>query len=458
MNTRRPNQTGHAKPRLPSGDAARRSRGKWITSAFIVLSVVGGALWFWASRQTASLPEVNLANLDPSVARLIQNHLDEVRGQPRSAKAWGNLGSILRAYSLAEPSFQCLSEAERLDTQDPRWPYFQSLLLSANAPARAFAKLRRAVHLAGNDPEAPRLRLARLLAEAGRWDEADREIQELLRAQPEFAPALLLSARRAQARTNASDAITLARRCAADPRTARSALILLAHLHRQQGDAASASHAAQRAATLPADEPVADPYLAEAARLRNDPRILAEPAHPLLAAGRLKEAEPLVQRLINEHAEFAETWLLAGRLQFLKKDLAAAEQSLRRHLQLDPRSSQGLFQLGMVQLGREQFAEAAQTFLQATQLKPDFGPAFYNRGFALARAGDLREAILVFREAVRLNPERIDSFLMLADIHLRLAENQEAMKFLQLAEPLNPNHPGLRQLREKAQRTSSGNP
>jgi len=423
--------------------AGRRNWRTWIGLSF---AIAAGCLWFWMHRQTRPIPEIDLTRLDPPVA------INVDRAQPQSATAWGKLGSILRAYSLSEPARRCLSEAERLDPRQPRWPYFQSLLLSANAPEESLAKLRRAVQLAGNDPETPRLRLARLLAESGRWDEAEREIQELLRAQPEFVPALLLSARRAQARTNVSEAIALARRCAGDPRTARSAFILLANLHRQQGDLASASNATQRAAALPPDEPAADPFLAEAALLRNDPRILAEPAHPLLAAGRLKEAEPLIQRLIHEHSEFAETWLLAGRLQFLKKDLAAAEQSLRRHLQLDPRSSQGWFQLGLAQLGREQFPEAAETFLKATGQKPDFGPAFYNRGFALARAGNLREAIPAFREAARLNPERIDSWLMLADVYLRLGEGSEASKFLQLAEPLNPTHPGLRQLREKAQR------
>jgi tetratricopeptide (TPR) repeat protein len=110
--------------------------------------------------------------------------------------------------------------------------------------------------------------------------------------------------------------------------------------------------------------------------------------------------------------------------------------------------------LGLVQLGQQRFVDAAATFFAAIRLKPDFGPAYYNRGFALARAGHPREAIPVFREAMRLNPERIDSYLMLADIHLRLGENSEAGKFLLQAEPLNPTHAGLRQLREKAQRAA----
>jgi len=45
--------------------------------------------------------------------------------------------------------------------------------------------------------------------------------------------------------------------------------------------------------------------------------------------------------------------------------------------------------------------------------------------------------------------------LMAADIALRLKDNREAAKLLQLAEALNADHPGLRQLQEKAGRVNN---
>jgi tetratricopeptide (TPR) repeat protein len=443
--------------RTPSVETLHSNSLRLILGCLLTLAVVGGGIWYWPHRQTTPLPQIDLANLDPPVVTLIQKHLDEVRSQPRSASTWGKLGLLLGNYSIHALARQCLAEAERLDARDPRWPYSQSLLLATEAPEEALAKLRRTVQLCGNDPEAPRLRLATLLAEAGHWDESDRECRELLRAKPDFKPALLLTARHAQSRGKLAEATSLAQRCADDPRTARAAAILLANLYVRQGDTPAASNQTRRISALAPDVPVADPYQAAAAALRSDPRVLTEETHPLLASGHLKEAGLLIDRLMKEHSNYAETWLLAGRYQLLRKDPAAAEQSLQKHLQLEPRSGQGLFQLGMVQLAQERFAEASETFLKAAQLKPDLGPAFYNRGFALVRAGNIREAAPAFREAIRLNPERIDSYLMLADLALRRGDGAEAAKWLQQAEPLNPAHPGLRQLREKALRLEKPN-
>ena len=450
MTRRNSNRRQSGRPPQAPSHPTRSKRLAWVAGILLALAVAAAGVWFWIEGRTARVPDIGLANLDAGVARLIQKHLDEVRARPRSAGAWGNLGLVLRAYDFVAPSRQCLAEAERLDSRNPRWPYFRSLLLNTEQPVEALTHLRRTVQLCGNDPEMPRLRLATILAEDGKWEESEREIQELLRAKPDFTPGWLLRARRAQAQGNIAEGINLARRCIEDPRTARAAVVLLAALYARQGETNSASQLSRRIPSLPSDEPVADTYQAEAARLRQDPRILTEQTHPLLAAGRLKEAEANIQQLIRRHSDYAETWLLVGRFQLLTKDLNSAEQSLRRHLQLDPQSSQGWFQLGLVQLAQERFPEAAQTFLKATELKPDFGPAFYNRGFALARSGDLRGAMPLFREAIRHNPERIDSYLMLAEVYLRLGDRTEALKLLHQAEALNPSHPGLRKLREKA--------
>jgi tetratricopeptide (TPR) repeat protein len=109
------------------------------------------------------------------------------------------LGFLLRAYEFPEPARSCFAQAERLDPRDSRWPYFLSHAWKVEAPARAIAHLRRAVQLCGNDLETRRLRLATVLAEDGQWNEAEQELQALLRDKRDFTPALLLSARRAQA-------------------------------------------------------------------------------------------------------------------------------------------------------------------------------------------------------------------------------------------------------------------
>jgi tetratricopeptide (TPR) repeat protein len=420
------------------------------TTAVAALVLIGGGLWLsWPKPALLPLPEIATAQFDPGAAALIEKHLDNVRQQPRSGTAWGRLGAALRSFEFHEEARRCLTNAERLEPGEPRWPYLRGLLLANQAPAEAISALQRAVTLCGNDPPAPRLRLGRLLAEAGRWDEARREFQELLRARPDHAPALLGLAQCAQQRGEVQEALALANRCTNDRSTARAAWSLVTVLQQRLGETNAARLASQRAATLPADSPIEDPFEMELSPARSDPRDLSDRAQRLLQAGRATEAAPLVQQLAREHPRSAESWLLLGRWQLLSKNPVGAESSTRRHLELDPQSVNGVFQLGSALLAQNRFDEAAAAFRRATQLKANFGPAFYNLGFALARSGKTREAIAPFREAIRHNPERVDSYVLLGDLHVQLGEFEEAAALARQAEAIDPKDRRLPALREK---------
>jgi len=166
-------------------------------------------------------------------------------------------------------------------------------------------------------------------------------------------------------------------------------------------------------------------------------------------AGRVVEAVPLVNRLVQEHPDFAETWLLLGRTQYLQNQPVAAEGSFRRFLEMDAQSVNGHFQLGMSLLAQKRYPEAVARFRQATSLKRDFGPAFFNLGFALAKSGQQREAVAAFEEAIRQSPEIIDSYILLADLHLQLGEKEQAVELAKLAEQVNARDPRLPALRRK---------
>jgi tetratricopeptide (TPR) repeat protein len=397
--------------------------------------------------KTPQVPVLDTSKLDAMARHTLDQQITEVKAHPKSGSAWGQFGTMLRAFDFPAQAQTCFAKAEELDPKNPRWPYFQSLLLTSESPDRAIDNLRRAVRLCGNEPEMPRFRLSKLLAEQGRWDEAEIELRQLLTAKPEFAPATLLLARRLQAQGKNSEAIALARGCTEDRRTARSAWSLLAILYARAGDATAASDATQHAASLPEDAPPVDRFEREATLLRRNPRELAIGTHDLLAAGRLDEAASNIDQITKEHPEFAEGWLLLGRLQILRNQAPAAEQSLRHFLQMEPRSTQGLFQFGTVLLQQNRFPEAAEIFLKAAEIQPDFGPAHFNRGFALARAGQLREAVPSFQQAIRHNPEHIESYLLLADLHRQLGEREQGLAVLSSGLAINPSDRRLQQLR-----------
>ncbi len=412
------------------------------------LLAAAGAWWF--RPKSMPPPVLALESVDPKVAAVLEQHRQEVIRNPQSGAAWGWLGALLWVYDFRADASRCLAHAAELDPANPRWPYYHGLALMISSPGAAVAQFQRAVQLCGNEPEAPRMRLARLLGEQERWAEVEAELKPLLEVKPDYAPARLLVARAAHASGDRDHAIELARACSQDPRTRKAAWALLTLLLREQGDLPGAAVAARYAQAAPADEGMGDPFEAEVTLRRPDARALTEQAHPLLASGHRNAGAALIDRLVREHPEYPDTWLLVGRMLLLNQQLPEAEQALRKHLELSPRSTQGLFQLGLVLLARKQPVEAANVFQRATELKPDFGPAHFNRGLALLQAGQPRDAIDAFRETLRYNPERLDTYLHLAEIYLRLGERAEARAILGEARTLAPEHPRLRALMEQA--------
>lgn len=443
--------------RKPSAGA---TGGAWFRAwrkrawAWMAMVALGGVIVGFLSLKPGvpRPPTIATDQLDPAATRLIERHLQAVRSAPKSGEAWGKLGAILKSFEFGNEARRCLEFAESLDPREPRWPYLNGALLAGDAPAMAVEKWRRAVALCGSEPEAPRLRLAKLLAETGQATDARRELELLLQDKPDHPPALLALGQLARLRGDLGDAISLTRRCTNDRRTARTAWTLLGALHQRTGDTNAARHALAQAASRPPDAPAPDPFEAETMARRNDPRDLSDQAQRLLVSRQLADAAPLIQQLVREHPRFAEGWLLLGRWQNLRQDLPAAEASLRRHLELDPQSINGLFQLGMSLMGQNRHADAAPLFERAIQLKPDFGPAHYNLGVALARSDRKREAVPAFRAAIRHNPERIDTYILLADLHLQLGEKNEAAELAPLAEALNPEDRRLETLRDKIAR------
>lgn len=414
----------------------------------LVAGICLSRAWFTGPR----LPEVDVSKLSPKAAEALATRQAEVRGQPRSGGAWGRLGMLLDAYDYDEQALACLEEAERRDPKNPRWPYLQSWLLESRNSERSFEKLRRAVSLCGNRPEMPRYRLAKLLAERGQWAAAAVELEQLLGANPRFAPAILLQALGEQAQGKSAAALQLAEKCLEDIRTRKAAWSLMARCQRQLGNIPAAADAGRKSAQLPEDQAVEDPWQLEVTALRLDHRVYSLPAHALLAEGKLSQAAPLVQRLLNEHPAEPETWLVAGRYQILAGQLKEAEQSLRRHVDLDKGSVQGFFQLGTALLKQDKFVEAAQVFEQCGRLKSDFGPAFFNQAYCVARSGNKKDAIPLFLQALRLSPEHLETYLLLGDLYVQLGQYQEATALLERAETLRGQDPRLKALRAKLER------
>lgn len=421
----------------------------------VIAGLAAVALGLWRLRSPVSkhetpVPLLNLESFEPPVRASLETAIGAVLNQRHSAPAWGHLGMALRAYERFPDSKYCLTEAMRLDPTNAHWPYLVARVPFQNSPVEQEQLLARAIELAKDAHPQPRLRLAEVLAEAGRWDDMTRVLQPLASRSEEPAAAVLLRARAAQSQGNLSAAIELARATTLHATTRRAGSQLLAQLLRRAGNETAANQVLAAIAILPPDERPVDPWELEHAFERTDPRATSDAIQSLLAQGRLVDAAAKIDSLLKTSPEFAEASLLKGRLEGVRGDAAVAERWILRHLELDKNSAQGWFQLGLVQLKQERLNEADATFKRAIELKSDFGAAHFNRAFCLANLRRTDEAIASLEQSIRHNPEHFDSYLYLSDLHFRAGNLAAGFVRLYQARQLSPNDPRLRSLMERA--------
>ncbi len=179
-------------PRLPYSRSRRGRRGvltaTLIVGGALLAGGIGLAFWFGHSPPPQP-PTIDLSGLDPAVAAAIALERDAVLQSPRSIDAWGRLGMVLLANQFRPEAADCFAQAERLADRDGRWPYLRALALQRSDPEAAVAELRRALDLGGDEVGPARPRLAELLLEQGRLEEADREFRLALASNPDDARA-----------------------------------------------------------------------------------------------------------------------------------------------------------------------------------------------------------------------------------------------------------------------------
>ncbi|HLJ93098.1 MAG TPA: tetratricopeptide repeat protein, partial [Gemmataceae bacterium] len=306
-----------------------RGRFLWMTllGLAVLATVVVGAAWY---RMAAPAPPtVSLSDLDPAVAAAIETAQRGVREQPRSGSAWGRLGMVLLTHDFPAEARICLTQAARFDPREPRWPYFQGIVLHQEEPDSAIPELQRAVELCGDEVATPRLLLAEILYAQGRRDEAEAQFQQVLHHEPGNARAHLGLGRLASWRGQGAECIRHLDAAKADPRTRKASLTLLAEVYQRLGDQRAADQVLRQLATLPDDAAWPDPFLQELLRLQTGQKAYLDRANRLLDQGHTAEAVALLQQAVREYPNADWTWLLLGKAFLKRKELPPAVEALR---------------------------------------------------------------------------------------------------------------------------------
>jgi choline-sulfatase len=105
---------------------------------------------------------------------------------------------------------------------------------------------------------------------------------------------------------------------------------------------------------------------------------------------------------------------------------ADARESLKKVLQLDPKSPTALLQLGELELKAADYSNAAQHLKAALEVRPDDATAAFYEGQALERIHDLPGARDALEASLKLTPGQFEARLLLGRVYLELKNPQAA--------------------------------
>ena len=121
-----------------------------------------------------------------------------------------------------------------------------------------------------------------------------------------------------------------------------------------------------------------------------------------------------------------------------------ALEAFAEAVRLKPDLSEAHYGLGLARARAGQPGQAIEAFRRAVQLNPEDADYHYNLGVAHNELGQLEEALAAFREAVRLRPEDAEGHSSLGLAYAQLGRLPEAVKAFQKTAAIRPNDPEVR--------------
>ncbi|MBO0699126.1 MAG: tetratricopeptide repeat protein, partial [Zavarzinella sp.] len=316
--------------------------------------------------------------------------------------------------------------------------------LQSDDPEAAIGHLERAVAVCGNTPDAPRLTLAEVYSQQGRLDEAEAQFRQVLQADPGNVRAHLGLGRLAMERGNARGAVADLERSAASRLTEKASRALLAQAYQQLGNTAAANRERERAHDLPPDPPWPDQFQEEVLTLMIGKQARLSRLQTLQRQGRMAEAQELADQVEKDYPDVY--WLVEGRNQIRKGNWGAAEQALRKAVELAPDSIDAWFDLGSLLSEQRDYAGAADCFRKVTEVEPSYGPAHLRLGRCLEARGDRAGAIRAYQAAVRYMPQQAEAHRELGALLAREGRTDEAAEELRQALRLQPTDAKAKEL------------
>ena len=356
------------------------------------------------------LPLPDFSTMGDSVQKQMLGQVSALRRmveRPEASSAelsaeYGRLGTLLMAAEQLDAAEPAYLNAQQLQPDDARWPYYLGQLYRQRGPiAQAAASFERVLALRPDDVPAL-VWLGEVSLTQGRIDAAGERFNRVLKLQPQLVPALFGAGRVALERKDYAATVTLLEQCLQlDPR-GTAAHYPLGLAYRGLGNTA-----------------LAQVHLA----LQGDVKI--EPVDPLMAE-------------LDFVLESPRAYDIRGGRALETGDWTGAAEQFRKGLELEPsnpalrlRLGSALAQMGDVEGAREQFERVRQE-------SPTYARAHYSLGILAEEQGRRAEALERLTAAVEHAPDDPSSRFMLAGLLRRSGQPALALGHYERARTLAP--------------------
>ncbi len=353
-----------------------------------------------------NVPQPDMNGMEARVEQRLRETRGAVLTGLDSAAAWGRFGMVAHAHELWEEALIAYRQAEKLDLEDVRWPYYLGDVLSVvgTEPEIAAQAFRRAVKLRPGYAPA-HMRLGKVLLAGAQVEAAVVELQRALELAPDLQPArvTLAQIRLSQGQLERSEEM-LGEILEVQSRHAQ-ALAALGQVYMRQGRRDEARVIAQRARTAAVYNLFEDPLMSQVVAEGMSSVLIWERAKAFLDNGNDRQAVLGLRQVVKLKPGNAD---VHQQLAVAYGNLGELERS-RRHLEravvLAPDRVDALIQLATVQLEQQDPKPAISHLKRILELAPDDPDARWLMGRARVLTGDVSGALAAFEQAAAAGGE-----------------------------------------------------
>ena len=366
---------------------------------FVLLPMTAGAL--------EPIDHPDPAQFSGSVGNLFseaQQNFFNKEDSERSGEDYGRVAMIYHAHEQHGPASQAYRNAAEKAPADARWPYFLGILAANDGEFDAAIAYFEAAQKANPDYAPARIRLSRVLRDAGRQDEA-RVVTELLNDDiPGIAAVVADLGTIALQGQQYDKAVALLQQALSLQPDASRLHYPLGLAYRSLGDTDKAKEHLQQ--TGDREVFFNDPLFTQMKSLSGSFAYFLSVGMATARTGNYELAAQFMRSAMEAEPDRPEPRINYARMLEAQGKVDAAAAELRATLEDHPNNALAHFNLGAVSEIQSQDSAAREHYAQTVALQPDMFEAWLLLGNSHMRAGQFDQAIEAYDQAFSLRPGR----------------------------------------------------